>query len=72
MGGRLQHWPNPTFGEQTRKVEAHLIGFGGDLYGRSVELDFLARLRPTRAFASLDDLLTQIRSDIERARQIGS
>ncbi|HMF37768.1 MAG TPA: riboflavin kinase, partial [Isosphaeraceae bacterium] len=62
--------PNPTFGEQIRKVEAHLIGFDGDLYGRSVELDFLARLRPTRAFANLDDLLGQIRSDIERTRQI--
>ena len=62
--------PNPTFGEQIRKVEAHLIGFAGDLYGRSVELDFLARLRSTRAFANLDDLLSQIRSDIERTRQI--
>ena len=63
--------PNPTFGEQVRKVEAHLIGFEGDLYGRTVELDFLARLRSTRAFSGLDDLLTQIRADIERARQIG-
>ncbi len=62
--------PNPTFGEQARKLEAHLIGFHGDLYGRSVELDFLARLRPTRAFASLDELLGQIHSDIETARQI--
>ena len=63
--------PNPTFGEQIRKVEAHLIDFSGDLYGRTVELDFLARLRSTRAFSGLDDLLTQIRADIERARQIG-
>jgi riboflavin kinase/FMN adenylyltransferase len=63
--------PNPTFGEQVRKVEAHLIGFSGDLYGSTVELDFLARLRSTRAFSGLDDLLTQIRADIERARQIG-
>jgi riboflavin kinase/FMN adenylyltransferase len=62
--------PNPTFGEQIRKVEAHLIGFDGDLYGRSVELDFLARLRSTRAFANLDELLGQIHSDIERARRI--
>ena len=37
--------PNPTFGEQARKVEAHLIGFSGDLYDRRVELDFLKRLR---------------------------
>lgn len=62
--------PNPTFGEQVRKVEAHLIGFSGDLYGRTVELDFLARLRSTRAFAGLDDLLTQIRADIEAAARI--
>jgi riboflavin kinase/FMN adenylyltransferase len=63
--------PNPTFGEQARKVEAHLIGFSGDLYGCTVELDFLAHLRSTRAFAGLGDLLTQIRADIERARQLG-
>ena len=36
--------PNPTFGETARKVEAHLIGFSGDLYGKTVELDFLERL----------------------------
>ena len=60
--------PNPTFGEQIRKVEAHLIGFAGDLYGRSVELDFLARLRSTRAFANLDDLLSQIQALVPHAR----
>jgi riboflavin kinase/FMN adenylyltransferase len=62
--------PNPTFGEQIRKVEAHLLDFEGDLYGRTVMLDFVARLRSTRAFSGLDDLLTQIRADIERTRQI--
>jgi len=61
--------PNPTFGEQVRKVEAHLIDFQGDLYGRVVELDLLKRLRPTRAFADLDDLLGQIRLDIEETRR---
>jgi riboflavin kinase/FMN adenylyltransferase len=62
--------PNPTFGEQTRKVEAHLIGFRGDLYGRMLEMDFLQRLRPTRAFAGLDELLDQIGRDVEEARLI--
>jgi riboflavin kinase/FMN adenylyltransferase len=61
--------PNPTFGEQIRKVEAHLIDFSGDLYGRTVELEFLARLRSTRVFSSLDELLTQIRADIEETRE---
>jgi riboflavin kinase/FMN adenylyltransferase len=64
--------PNPTFGEQAHKVEAHLIDFQGDLYGRTVELDFLERLRPTRAFAGLDDLLGQIRLDIDEARRIAA
>jgi riboflavin kinase/FMN adenylyltransferase len=62
--------PNPTFGEQIRKVEAHLLGFHGELYGQTVELDFLERLRSTRPFSSLEDLLSQIRTDIERTRQI--
>src|SRR3954447_8638116 len=35
--------PNPTFGEQIRKVEAHLIDFQGDIYGQTIELDILAR-----------------------------
>lgn len=62
--------PNPTFGEQVHKVEAHLIGFRGDLYGRVVEMDFLQRLRPTRAFAGLPDLLNQIGKDVEEARLV--
>ena len=62
--------PNPTFGEQQFKVEAHLIGYRGDLYGQLVEMDFLERLRPTRAFSGLDDLLAQIARDVEDARRI--
>ena len=62
--------PNATFGEHVRKVEAHLIDFKGDLYGRTVELDVLSRLRPSRKFAGLDDLLGQIRLDVENARAV--
>jgi riboflavin kinase/FMN adenylyltransferase len=62
--------PNVTFGEQIRKVEAHLLDYDGDLYGQTIELDFLDRLRPTRPFAGLDDLLAQIRADVERTREI--
>ena len=62
--------PNVSFGEQVRKVEAHLIGFDGDLYGRSLELDLLERLRPSRKFLDLDDLLAQIRADVDRARAV--
>jgi len=64
--------PNVSFGEQVRKVEVHLIDFTGDLYGRTLELDVLDRLRPSRKFRDLDDLLAQIRSDVERARVVAS
>jgi riboflavin kinase/FMN adenylyltransferase len=60
--------PNVTFGEQVRKVEAHLIDFSGDLYDRSIELDFLRHLRGTRRFDGLDDLLAQIQADVSAAR----
>jgi riboflavin kinase/FMN adenylyltransferase len=62
--------PNVTFGEQIRKVEAHLIDFEGDLYDRSIELEFLHRIRPTRQFSGLEDLLAQIRLDVERVREV--
>jgi riboflavin kinase/FMN adenylyltransferase len=62
--------PNPTFGEQVRKLEAHLIGFAGDLYGQRIELDFLDRIRGTQRFDGLDGLLAQIRQDVDRANRI--
>ena len=62
--------PNPTFGEQIRKVEAHLIDFKGDIYGRSMQLDLLEQIRSTRRFAGLDDLLAQIWDDVAAARAI--
>jgi len=62
--------PNVSFGEQDRKVEVHLIDFDGDLYGRTLEVDVLDLLRPSRKFEGLDDLLSQIRADIARARVV--
>jgi riboflavin kinase/FMN adenylyltransferase len=62
--------PNPTFGEDARKVEVHLIGFQGDLYGRELSVDFLDRLRDTRPFGSVGELVAQLRADVERAKEI--
>ncbi len=61
--------PNPTFAEQERKVEAHLIGFAGELYGQPIALDFLGRLREVRPFGSVVELIEQLRRDVEEARQ---
>jgi riboflavin kinase / FMN adenylyltransferase len=60
---------NPTFGNQTRTVEAHLFDFNGDLYGRRIEIGFVARLRGERTFADVPALLAQIRLDIATARR---
>jgi riboflavin kinase/FMN adenylyltransferase len=60
--------PNPTFGEQDRKVEVHLIGFTGDLYGQPMAVDFLRRLRDTRPFSGAAELAAQLRRDVEQAR----
>ncbi|GAC1470077.1 MAG: bifunctional riboflavin kinase/FAD synthetase [Isosphaeraceae bacterium] len=62
--------PNATFGEHVRGVESHILDFAGDLYGQTLELDLLDRLRPTRKFSGLDDLLPQIRADVQRAREV--
>jgi riboflavin kinase/FMN adenylyltransferase len=50
-------------------AEAHLLDFTGDLYGRRVELSFLASLRPERRFPSAEALRAQIASDVDEARK---
>ncbi len=62
--------PNPTFGENARKIEVHLIGFAGDLYGQALRVEFIQRLRGTRPFASAADLVAQLRIDVEQARNL--
>jgi riboflavin kinase/FMN adenylyltransferase len=61
--------PNPTFGELARKVEVHLIGYSGDLYGQELAVDFIDRLRDTRPFAGPTELVEQLQKDIEQARR---
>ena len=56
--------------EAAAKVEAHLIGFDGTLYGSVLEVDFLDRLRTIRTFAGIDELKAQLQSDVRQARAI--
>jgi riboflavin kinase/FMN adenylyltransferase len=59
---------NPHYGGEERRVEAFLLDFEGDLYGRRVVLELWRRLRDERAFASEQELIEQIRRDVEAAR----
>jgi riboflavin kinase/FMN adenylyltransferase len=75
VGG--QSWPaaanvggNPTFGEDARKIEVHLIGFDGDLYGEDVRVEFVAKLRDTKPFAGVEALKEQLDRDIREAKSL--
>ena len=50
-------------GAPLRTVEAHLLGFSGNLYGRRLEIEFLKKLRSERKFSGLDALKSQILRD---------
>ena len=58
----------PTFKNARFAIEAHLLEAGRDLYGQSIEVRFLARLRPELKFESPEALVRQVRRDVERAR----
>lgn len=60
----------PTFGETGPvTVEAHLIGYRGDLYGRELSLAMVHRLRGETRFPDVDALVRQIKRDIKAARR---
>ena len=60
----------PTFktGELRPRVEAHLLDYAADLYGQTVTLEFIERLRDEQKFSSVDALIAQIHADIITAR----
>jgi riboflavin kinase / FMN adenylyltransferase len=71
-GGADQHRPRPTFGEHTVTIETHVLGYSGDLYGRTVRLTFVQRLRDERRFDDVDALKAQIEADQRRAERLFS
>jgi riboflavin kinase / FMN adenylyltransferase len=54
----------PTFGANARQVEAHLVGFEGDLYGRTLGVEVLDWLREQRKFGGIDALKAQLAEDV--------
>ena len=61
---------NPTFGAGPRTIESFVLDFDNDIYGKSVKLSFVQRLRDERKFASVDQLVTQMHDDVKRARAL--
>lgn len=62
---------NPTFeGVPQKQVEAHLLDHVADLYGKTIELEFVDYIRPMNKFESVDDLVEQMHADEDRIRDI--
>jgi len=60
----------PTFDGRSVTVEAHLIDWDGDLYGRMIEVELTHRLREEKRFDGVESLVKQIRSDVLAARRV--
>ncbi len=58
----------PTFGGDREVVEAHLLDFDGDLYGKRIGVELRARIRDEQTFSGVDALVAQIRRDTDTAR----
>ncbi len=62
---------NPTFGDLTQaSLEAYLIDFTGDLYGKTISVEFVARLRGETKFATMDELKKQMEADVRQAKSL--
>ena len=60
----------PTFERGESRIEAHVLDFEGELYGRIAEVRFLQRIRGERRFGGVEELKEQIGRDVEEARRL--
>jgi riboflavin kinase/FMN adenylyltransferase len=61
----------PTFGTDLHPlIEAFLLDFDGDLYGRRLTVEFIARLRAEQRFERVEELVAQMRRDVQRTREL--
>ncbi len=64
----INYGARPTFDLDKKLVEAHLIGFDGDLYGKEIEVQFLGYIRDIKKFESAEKLIEQLEFDVQRTK----
>ena len=69
-GGVTNIGMRPTFGETVPTIETHVMDYSGNLYGQTVRLAFVQRLRDERRFENVDALRAQIDADKRRAERL--
>lgn len=66
--GITNYGARPTFADETVVTETYLDGFDGDLYGKTLKVEFIRYLRDVRKFDSVDSLKKQLEEDLRRVR----
>jgi riboflavin kinase / FMN adenylyltransferase len=61
---------NPTFGDGPRTLESFIFDLKTDIYGESVKLSFVKRIRDEQKFATVEDLIAQMHGDVDQAKAI--
>lgn len=61
--------PRPVFDDARPTIEAHLIGFSGDLYGKRLRVELVQRIRDVEDFESVESLVAAIRRDVRAAQE---
>ncbi|MBQ7652935.1 MAG: bifunctional riboflavin kinase/FAD synthetase [Clostridia bacterium] len=60
---------HPTFEDENFNAETHIIGYEGDLYGKTIKIEFIKYLRGIKKFTSAAELKKQIAKDIEEIKK---
>ncbi len=68
--GAMNFGPQPTFNRVGVRVEVFLLDFEGEVYGETVSIEPVERIRDVMKFASAEELLDQIDQDIVRVKQV--
>lgn len=70
FGALINIGVRPTFGGRGLFTELHILGFSGDLYGKTLEVELVKRLRDEKFFDEIEALVRQIELDIEQAQML--
>lgn len=60
----------PTVGGKNQTIEVHLLDFNDDLYGKMIQIQIVYRMRDEQKFSSVEKLVSQIKQDEIRAREL--
>jgi len=70
MGGAASLGIRPMFDPPKELLETYLLDFSGDLYGKTIEVALIERLRGEEKFDGIDALVAQMDADVARARAV--